>query len=104
MQQETAKKAVLQVSDTNKTVPVFLIAPDKIGAVVNLIKEIAEQIIYWRWSNTTIEAARAGDSGKGFAVVASEVKSLANQTSKAPMKFKSKLPPFSMSALAHYLP
>lgn len=57
-------------------------AADKIGNVIDLIREIASQTNLLAL-NATIEAARAGEAGKGFAIVASEVKSLATQTAKA---------------------
>jgi len=55
---------------------------ERIGEVVNLIRDIAEQTNLLAL-NATIESARAGEAGKGFAVVANEVKTLASQTGKA---------------------
>jgi len=66
----------------NKAVEGLSVVANKIGAVVDLISDIAAQTNLLAL-NATIEAARAGDAGKGFAVVAAEVKSLASQTAKA---------------------
>lgn len=57
-------------------------ASDRIGKVITVIKEIADQTNMLAL-NATIEAAGAGDAGKGFAVVANEVKELARQSSEA---------------------
>ncbi len=77
-----ASEAANQASATNQLVEGLYTAADKIGAVVQLINDIAGQTNLLAL-NATIEAARAGDAGKGFAVVASEVKNLATQTGNA---------------------
>jgi NO-binding membrane sensor protein with MHYT domain len=79
---EIVGNTVTEVEATNEEYAGFEHAAQKIGDVVNLIKNVAGQTNLLAL-NATIEAARAGELGRGFAVVASEVKSLAVQTAKA---------------------
>ncbi|MDJ0896385.1 MAG: HAMP domain-containing methyl-accepting chemotaxis protein [Alphaproteobacteria bacterium] len=79
---DISRQAKDEAGKTSESMRQLADSADKIGAVINLIQDIAEQTNLLAL-NATIEAARAGEAGKGFAVVASEVKSLANQTAKA---------------------
>ena len=75
-------RAVEAGSETRATIEALNEKVGRIGAVADIIGEIAARTNLLAL-NATIEAARAGDAGKGFAVVASEVKQLATQTAKS---------------------
>lgn len=87
---EISKDAVSRTRSADGTVQDLAQAAQRIGDVIRLIDDIADQINLLAL-NATIESARAGEAGKGFAVVASEVKTLASQTSKATQEIASQI-------------
>lgn len=80
--QQAVTHASQATAKANETSSLLNQATLRIGEIVGLIENMAEQINLLAL-NATIESARAGDAGKGFAVVANEVKQLASQTTDA---------------------
>lgn len=74
-----------QIQDTSKRIKRLGESSQRIGDIVALIDDIAEQTNILSL-NAAIQASMAGEAGRGFAVVSDEVQSLAERSTEATKK------------------
>jgi methyl-accepting chemotaxis protein len=79
---QLAADAAIRVAAANERMGDFAHATSKAGAMLNLIKTVAQKTNMLAL-NASIEAVRVGEAGTGFQVVANEVKALALSTRNA---------------------